>query len=264
MPSSSFRPDPARLEAANIGVVLFGPDRDFLEVRVAGHNSRRAAVLRQASFDWSRVNSYKHGIKERLEIEGKDFRSIDDLQAFGQRRGNNIQLTTPRPFTVRDPHKDLDELFEQVVGQRNRRQAVKGFRKRFYEQLLKANLVRKLKQDIEIEVPSLNREIDIPFGFKNGRFNLIQPVSFQSSNPDQLIRTASFHAIEGLALFNHRHEKFGALELVVVGQFRTNEKKVRDDVLRTLKEGRTKLYDTSEVNNLIEEIRAHGKAMDNT
>lgn len=257
-----FCPDQSRLEAANIGVVLFCPELDSLEVRIAGDNSRIQRFFGKQAFDWSRVNSYKHGIKERLEIEGKDFRNVDDLKAFGQRRGNNIQLTLPRPFTVRDPLKDIEELFEEVVGRRKRPQAVPGFRKRFSEQLLKARLGSKLKQDIEIEVPGLRREIEIPFAYQNGRFNLIQPVSFQASDPDQVRKTASSHAIEGLALYEHPHKKFGELELVVVGQFRTNEKEVREDVRRILEQGKSKLYATSEVDDLIHEIRAHGKELD--
>jgi hypothetical protein len=256
-----FCPDLARLEAANIGVVLFCPERDFLEVRISGDNSRVQRFFGRQGFDWSRVNSYKHGIKERLEIEGRDFRSVEDLEAFGQRRGNSIQLTTPRPFTVRNPQKDLEELFEEVVGKRKRSQTVKGFRRRFSERLLKADLGSKLKRDIAIEVPTLRREIEIPFGYHNGRFNLIQPVSFQASNHDHIRRTASSHAIEGLALFEHPHKKLGELELVVVGQFRTNDKEVREDVRLILEQGRAKLYATSEVDNLIQEIRVHGKEL---
>ena len=257
-----FCPDPSRLEAANIGVVLFCPELDFLEVRIAGDNSRIQRFFGRQAFDWSRVNSYKHGIKERLEIEGKDFRNVEDLKAFGQRRGNSIQLTTPRPVTVQDPQKDLESLFDEVVGQRKRPQTVKGFRKRFSEQLLEAKLGSKLKRDIEISIPSIRREIEVPFGYQNGRFNLIQPVSFQASDPDQVRKTASSHAIEGLALYEHPDRKLGNLELVVVGQFRTNEKAVREDVKRILQQGRARLYATNEVDDLIQEIRVHGKELD--
>jgi hypothetical protein len=257
-----FCPDMSRLEAVNVGVVLFCPERNFLDVRIAGDNSRVQRFFGRQAFDWSRINSYKQGIKERLEIEGKDFRTVEDLKAFGQRRGNNIQLTAPRPFTVRDPVKDLEDLFEEVVGQRKRAPAVKGFRKRLSEQLLKAKLGSKLKQDLEINVPSLRREIDVPFGYKNGRFNLIQPVSFQASDPDHLRKTASSHAIEGLALFEHPDQRLGDLELVVVGQFRTNDKEVREDVKRILHQGRAKLYAMNEVDDLIHEIRLHGKELE--
>ena len=115
-----FCPDQSRLEAANVGVVLFCPELDFLGVRLAGDNSRIQRFFGKQAFDWSRIESYKQGIKERLEIEGRDFRDVDDLSAFGQRLGNQIRLTPPRPFTVRDPGKDLEELFEEVVGRRKR------------------------------------------------------------------------------------------------------------------------------------------------
>lgn len=71
-----FCPDPARLVAGNIGVVLFCPDREFLEVRIVGDNSRVQRFFGKRAFDWSRVNSYKHGLEERVEMVGKDFRSV--------------------------------------------------------------------------------------------------------------------------------------------------------------------------------------------
>ena len=111
-------------------------------------NSRIQRFFGKHAFNWSRINSYKQGIKERLEIEGKDFRGPEDLKVFGQRRGNNIQLTAPRPITVRDPQSDLQQLFEEVVGDRKRSQDVKGFRCRFVEKLTRANLGSKLKWDI--------------------------------------------------------------------------------------------------------------------
>ena len=70
------------------------------------------------------------------------------------------------------------------------------------------------------------------------------------------------HAIEGLALYEHPDKRLGNLELVVVGQFRTNEKEVREDVKRILQQGRAKLYTTNQVDDLIHEIRVHGKELD--
>jgi hypothetical protein len=257
-----FCPDMSRLEAANVGVVLLCPELRFLEVRMAGDNSRIQRFFGRDAFDWSRINSYKLGIKERLEIEGKDFRGPDDLKSFGERRGNHIQVTAPRPITVRNPLRDLEELFQEVVGHRKRPDAVKGFRRRLAEQLDKANLGSKLKRDIAIHVPTLDREIDVPFGYRNGRFKLIQPVSFQAVDPAQVRRTASTHAIEGLALYEHPDLDLGDLELVIVGQFRPESNGIQEDVRRTLRQGRTRLYTSNEVGDLIQDVRLHGKDLE--
>ena len=151
---------------------------------------------------------------------------------------------------------DLERRYrESYVIARCRAVEEKGFRRRFVEQLTRANLGSKLKRDIEIHVPSLNKEIDVPFGYQNGRFNLIQPVSFQASDPAQLRRTASAHAVNGIALYENPDNVLGDLELVVVGDFRSNAKAVRDDVQRILRQGRTKLYTSRKLNDLIQEIR---------
>jgi hypothetical protein len=54
---------------------------------------------------------------------------------------------------------------------------------------------RKLRKDLRIRVPILEKEIDIPFGFQNGRFNLISPIRFESANLDQNFLTACKYAV---------------------------------------------------------------------
>lgn len=256
-----FCPDPSRLEAANVGVVLLCPELGFLDARMAPDNARIQKFFGRQSFDWSRVNSYKQGIRERLDIEGKDFRGPDDLEAFALRLGNAIQLTKPRPMTVRNPARDLDRLYEEVVTSRKRPKSSGGFRRQLAERLARANLGRKLKRNIELEIPGLHKQIEVPFGYQNGRFNLIQPVSFRSDDPTQLSRTASVHAVEGIALYRQPDPRLGELQLVVVGNFATNQGAAKEQVRRILEQGRVQLYGSSEVDELIDDIRAHGKEL---
>ena len=112
-----FCPDQSRLEAANVGVVLFCPELDFLEVRISGDNARIQKFFGKQAFDWSRVNSYKHGIKERLEIEGKDFRNVEDLNAFGQRRTLQLPAGEGRAeLTFHAADARLAEVGREVVA----------------------------------------------------------------------------------------------------------------------------------------------------
>jgi hypothetical protein len=258
-----FCPDHSRLESANVGVILFCPEQGFLDAKLAHDNSRIQRFFGKQAFDWNRVNSYKQAIRERLEIEGRDFRGPHDLEAFALRRGNAIQLTPPRPMTVREPVKDLDRLFEEVVTSRKRPKPSGGFKKQLTDRLTKANLGRKLQRDIELEIPSLHKHIEVPFGYQNGRFNLIQPVSFRSEDPIQLGRTASVHAVEGIALYREPDPRLGDLQLVVVGNFASNQRSAQEQVRRILEQGQVQLYASSEVDDLITDIRTHGKELSN-
>jgi hypothetical protein len=254
-----FCPDLSRLEAANVGVILFCPDLGFLQARLTPDNTRILRFFGKKAFDWARVNSYKQAIQERLDIEGKDFRGPNDLEEFGLRRGNSIQLTRPRPMTVREPVKDLDRLYEEVVGYRKRPESTGGFKRQLTERFTRANLGNKLRKDIKLEIPGLKKQIEVPFGYHNGRFSLIQPVSFRSADPTQLIRTASVHAIEGIALYREPHPDLGDLQLVIVGNFRSDKRSTRDQVRWILQQGRVQLFASSEVDDLIADIRTHGK-----
>src|SRR6266508_1608612 len=110
-----YCPDLSRLEAANIGVLLFCPERHFLKART-GHAARRIQQFfgLKGEEKW-RIDSLRISIEERLKIEKQNFQSVEDLERFIATRANTIQITAPRPMKVYDPEKDLEELFEQLV-----------------------------------------------------------------------------------------------------------------------------------------------------
>lgn len=258
-----FCPDQSRLEAANVGVILFCPEHDYLDAKLSTDNARIQQFFGRKGFDWERINSYKLGIRERLSVEKDHLRSIQDLEVFAARRANSLRITPPRPITLRDPAKDLDELFEQVVSVRKRRPGGGGFKQFLREQFARAHLGRKLQTDLEVEVTGLNKRLEVPFGYQNGRFNLIQPVSFRSDDVDQLSRTASVHAVDGMALYQERSPELGEMQLVVVGNFKTEAKEATAQVERILNQGHVRLFTRMNLDRLIEDIRLNGREISN-
>ncbi len=105
-------------------------------------------------------------------------------------------------------------------------------------------------------------DVEIPFGFQNGRFNLINPVRFEATNPQQGIITACKYAVEGLSLYENPDPELGKMQLVVVGKFRPNDHDSPTRVKRVFQDYGVKLYRTSEIPQLIEEIRRTGKDID--
>ena len=77
-----YCPDLARLEAANIGVILFCPDLKFIRAKVAQGNDRIRRFFGSQDDDWAQINTVKNTIVNRLEVTGKDFKSLDDLTNF--------------------------------------------------------------------------------------------------------------------------------------------------------------------------------------
>ncbi|MFN5741194.1 MAG: DUF3037 domain-containing protein, partial [Planctomyces sp.] len=110
-----YCPDLSRLEAANIGVLLFCPDSGFLKVLTSANNGRIIRFFGSAGHDWKRINTIKSGLQDRLDNEG--IRTVDELQHFVATRANSLQLTPPLPVKVQDPEKELRELFHEIVGE---------------------------------------------------------------------------------------------------------------------------------------------------
>src|SRR5262249_2171028 len=112
-----YCPDLGRLEAANVGVLLFRPEPHFIKARTAVNNRRIKHFFGSEGRDWKRVNSFKMGICERIELVGSEITSLSDLERFIASQANVLQITPPRPMRVVDPDHDLEELFRELVGE---------------------------------------------------------------------------------------------------------------------------------------------------
>ena len=255
-----YLPDPSRLEAANIGVLLFAPQLHYLKAMTVGDNRRIARFFGREGHDWVRVNSFKKGIEERVETENATVRTLEDLEKFIAQRANQFRITDPRAMKVRNPDKELRDLFAELVGGKPRtgrqRQSFRSFRR---HQFAQAGLDRKLATDIRIEVPTFDREVAIPYGYQNGRFNLIQPARFESKEASQAISSACRFAVEGRSLYHTADPKLGQLQLIVVGQFLSRKANNRMLVQRILAENEVKLIASTEIEHLIADIRDNGK-----
>lgn len=108
-----YCPDPSRLEAANVGVLLFCPELDVLETRLVKDNGRIRRFLGEQ--DWLLVDGAKEAIAERLSVDRQCFRTVEDEQDFIASRANGIQISDLRPMKMDDPETDLDRLFRRLV-----------------------------------------------------------------------------------------------------------------------------------------------------
>lgn len=254
-----YCPDLGRLEAANIGVLLFCPDQGFLRAHTSGDNARIRHFFGDQEHDWHRINSFKAGIEDRLVVEKDEIRTVEALEGFIARRANSIQMTPPRPMKVHDPEKDLAQLFQDLVGGQPRLHRGPNL-KRFLGQKFAANgLDRKIKTDIRVTVPISDRQIEVPYGFQNGRFHLIQPARFQATNPQQAKIAACRYAVEGQSLYESPDPRLVKLQLVVFGKFGPKQSDSRSGVERILKEHHVRLFATTEIDRLVDEIRKSAK-----
>jgi hypothetical protein len=250
-----FCPDLARLEAANVGVLLFCPDWPFLKARTVRGTKRIRQFFGREGHDWSRIESSKVAIEDRLEVESSSIRTVADLEKFIATRANLIQITPPRPMRVTNPERDLDELFRDLVGGTHRCEKPKSFSDYVLSEFSRAGIDDRLQKKLQVRVPVWNRTLDVPFAYQNGRFNLIRPAGFHAAAE----LTACKYAVEGGLLYSHPDEKFGDMQLVIVGDFGDAGPETKETVERLLREHNVRLFTAGSLNRLMEEIRKTGK-----
>jgi hypothetical protein len=256
-----FCPDLSRLEAANVGVLMFCPDKKFLKAKTARGNDRIRHFFGSKSRELKQINSFKKGIEERLGAEKTNILTLDELNTFIATRANELQITPPRPMKVRDPEKELEALFQELVGGRPRKDRESPFSRLLGTEFEKAGIENKIMRDVPLNVPILERDIKFPYAFQNGRLNLIQPARFESSNPTQTIDTACRYAVEGESLFDNPSPQYGSLQLIVVGRFKAKNHKAKQSVQRVLENHKVRLFAQQELRDLIDEIRKTGKVI---
>jgi hypothetical protein len=164
---------------------------------------------------------------------------------------------------VVDPQAELDQLFKDLVGGAHRKERHVSFRQYVANQFSQAGIEDKLQKDIQVEVPVLNRKVEVPFGFQNGRLNLVQPARFRATNRISLEDTACRYAIEGESLYNVPSRKLGKLRLVVVGEFEHSQAQNKELVGRILESHQVRLFSENDLDKLIDEIRTTAKPMKN-
>ena len=208
------------------------------------------------------LTEFKKSFVHRIESESLRIDSPEALQKFIDTRGNFIQLTTPRFVKVRRCQEQLDELFAELVGGEekkgeSRRSLVRDVRERF----IRAGLEPYLKQDIHIPVPQAKREVKVPMGFQNGKFHLLQTVSFDSKDDDANFRKACVQSIQGRFVQDTPSEEYGPMRFNVIGRFASHQGDTPAMVRETLKDSDVRLFDERDLSELIDEIRRTGKAV---
>jgi hypothetical protein len=256
-----YCPDLGRLESANIGVLLFCPDRDFLQAKTAHNNARIIKFFGSEGHDWIQINSFKRGIEERLVKESGEIETVEDLHHFIALRANQIQITAPRPMKVTNPSEDLDKLFAEFIGEPVRRISKKGLQRQIEDRLKRAGLASKIETDITVAVPVFNKQLHIPFAYQNGVFNLLNPVTFEAKSPEASLNQACRYAVLGEYINETSHPTYGKQQFCVVGRFRPKDQETRDGVKAIFQKHSIKLYRADRLDSLIHEIQEHGRVL---
>jgi len=203
-----YCPNASRAECANVGVLLFCPDLNFLDAHLTSGNDRvRRFFGKDLQLDLARLNTQKKAIKDRLLIEKDHFRSLGDLENYIRTRANRIRITEPRSIRVVEPAKQLTELFEELVDGRRGHYAVQPVREfqELHQIFEQPRLQGKIERNLKLTLPDLHRDIEFPYAYVNGTQNLVKPQKLQAGSHG--IDKAMVLAYEGELIQFHNHDK---------------------------------------------------------
>lgn len=259
-----YCPDIARQEAANVGVLLFSPEHDFLGARMTPDDKRERRFFKGVTDQPGHLATMKNALLERLNVERSEFRTLEDLQRFVLTRANKVILTPPKAVRVTVPQDDLNRLYTQMVEEpqaavQTRSQRAPSLKSRLDLAFSRDDLVAKIRRKVSVDVPVLRRKVEVPYGYQNGRFNLIQPVNFTQKSVESVTEHACQYAVEGDSIFRHPDSQVGEMQLVIVGDFVRSEG--RDAVRNLLTEYHVKLYTPDTLAELEQDIVLHGKTL---
>ena len=245
-----FCPDPSRLEGINIGVLVYSPETARLVFRLTQGNQRIRKVFGQQ--DWNFLDRVRESVQSRLRSE--KFETVSDLESYIAKRANVVQLTPVRPLKIGDIDQEISALYRRLVEPETvaRKPRIATY---LLNKLIEAGVEGLVKKSISIEIPTFRQPIRVPYGYQNGRFNLISPIQF---NPDRedILTKAGKSAIEGQLLYQNPDPHLGDLRLVVIARFADRDEiSSRKLVGKIFAEHQVSLHTFDNIEPLVEDIR---------
>jgi len=200
-----FCPNPARAEVANLGVLLFSPEHEFLEVSISNTLRRVKSIFPQVEYDNDQLKTIIGWLNKRLKVERARIKDKNDLGQFIQTRINDIRLTDPRSIMIEAPDLKLKELYAELVELPKAGEAKlkKPVIRRFPSLdafFNKTEIINNVEFNKTFDVPISGRTIEVPYVFTNGSVNLVKPELINS------FEAAEKWIIDGL-LLTRKHGK---------------------------------------------------------
>jgi hypothetical protein len=247
-----YSPVPERQEFLNFGILLIVPSLDFSEVAIANGSSRMERIFDGISK--CRFEDEKRGFGNRVKIEYARKRSLSSLNELGQKLANDFRLSELRPVAVEEPIQELRKLFSILVGDEQPKKRDKRISVKMREAFVAKRIVQYLEIPPPIEIPEAGVQINAPYGYQNGAYNLIDGVRISGNSSEDMKETGR-RAIEGGLLWKHYENSPDKKRLIVVGDFSKHEDKFYHAVGDLLAENNVRLYRLDSLDPLIEDIK---------
>jgi hypothetical protein len=253
-----YCPDRMRLEAVNVGVLLFSPTHQFLKLRTATSLRRVRAFFGEEADHPKQIRLMLGMLEQRVAAEQHSIRDSEALGHFANILANELVITPPRSVLVESPEIELSHLYEDLVGRFLRHEPKPDahlfdhVRARFEVPRLKS----LVKRDLVIQVPITGAEWKVPYAYQNGCLNLIELHEFNQQRESDVFRDVFSKAAQGHLLANHPDPVTGNRKVILVGAFGKDAAPLRDQIAQVLREHDVTFYADAEFSRLEEQIVA--------
>ncbi|MDF1740803.1 MAG: DUF3037 domain-containing protein [Verrucomicrobiales bacterium] len=193
--------DPLSGEFANVGVVLWAPESQFLGFRFSSKFRRLSRFFQDfESGDYrqlvSRVGTQFERLQQeirsdqaRLSFEKVPEHARDLALKVVPQDDNALQWSLSGGGVTESPEQELEALFQESVGRhyeadsRSRRDDAVVFRQ-VYSRAFEAPDVKPHIQEHRVEAPLASHKFD--YAWKNGVWNVYQPLSFDLKRAEDI------------------------------------------------------------------------------
>lgn len=212
-----YVPHAGRSEAANVGVVIFVPETNRLEVRTTNSLERVKQFFKPKKEEQRRIELAIEAFRNRLETSQGEFGSAEEFNRFVAARADSVRMTTPRIVILNEGESKLDELYHELVddgiADHRRGKKVPEFPEAVSVIFDRLRAAQKMWKPGQIVVPEIGHKLKVPLAYQNGRVNFILPQSLSADDkPDASLQKLGF---DGLLIHRHKINDLDS-KLVVV------------------------------------------------
>lgn len=201
-----YCPDRFRAEAVNVGLVLYCENPRFLRAKIVDNHRRLKRIFGVSGKPLADLRISEQNLLHRINERGDDIATLNDLNAYVATRANDIRLTEPRVAMVADFEADFARLFAKLAandpgGSLPKDAPAQILPPAMSEVFYRLSQEGKIWNPKPVVVPVFNRKLDVPYAFRNGAINLVQPYVFQPGK--RADNRAAALAIDGDLISRH-------------------------------------------------------------
>ena len=163
-------------------------------------------------------------------------------------------MTELQPISRADSESQVQALYASLIEEPMPKRRTRIDRE-FGQVLALAGVRGMVNGTVRVPLPSFGTVLQAPYGYQNGRFNLLEPVQFNAGGKN-LLEIIGGKAIEGKYLYEHPDPTRGPLCLNVVGNFGADATaSARDFAKDVFTENNVKFYSWDNLKPLFGEIK---------